>query len=177
MSLKFLSKSVELGRATHVLPVGVTELQLSHSLLHSVADMMGQFTDMLRSVPIDAQRLRLSITVSASGEPPTNESSISTTQPGNSSPTNPSPQGSFQSLSEASFMEMGEAALRKYHPTLAEEELGPASPTPPFSKHMFEGVLTENCIHCNMPLSATQHPRMYTHAGIVFNYDEYGRSR
>lgn len=79
------SKSVESVLTIPVPEGGVTEHQLLHYLRRLVDVTMAPSTDTWKSVQTDAPSLRLSITVSATGEPPTRELSTSTQQPGDSS--------------------------------------------------------------------------------------------
>lgn len=78
---------LELARTIPVQQDGVMELPLSQCLSSLAADTMGQFTGMSRFVPPGAHHFLLSITVTAIGDQIGLESSTSTTQPGESSPT------------------------------------------------------------------------------------------
>lgn len=160
---------------------------LSHYLSLSVDATLDGYTDMLRSAPdsrgkevVNVLPCQLSITVSASGELTISESSILTKPPGSSSPLPHSPADSYQSRSEPL---MGSNRLTPQNKALESpillcdhypclRALGhsgqhSAKDEPVPWKHSFEGMLDENCVHCNMPYNAKQHGRMLVHAGIV----------
>ena len=154
---RLISKLVEEHQTILVPPAGVTASQLRLSLWHLVDVTLARFMDGSKSVEIDAPELQLSIIVNATGEQQTRESSTSTTQPGEWSPKSLSLEDSSESPSDP-LTGMNEAGVKPV------EKLTVPSRT----QHMFEGRLLGNCKNCQMPLSASQHYDLYTHAGIVF---------
>lgn len=157
------SESSQSPVSAQTIPVLVDGAALEHRLLRSllilVEDTMVSRTDWLKSVPPDAQSFRLSITVSAIGEQPTSESLISTTQPGTSSPMNPSAPDSSESQSQASTTT-----------EQPEPPAPPSSPTPqspidelgfdPSWQHVHRGNHYKNCDQCQMPYGARQHQKI-----------------
>ncbi len=146
-------RALEAGAETEPLP--------SHSLSLSVDATLEAYTDSLRSVAVyNVLPCRLLITVSATGELSMKELSTSAKVPGDSSPQSP-----YHADSPLSPYEVSQSPV--------EEPLSKTldSPTRQW-KHPFEGMLDENCVHCNMPYNASQHGRMLIHAG--FSFGAYG---
>mgnify|MGYP000973914928 CR=1 FL=1 len=188
------SKLVELQATIPVPPDGVTAKQLLRSLKHLADGITDQYTEPSKSVPIDAPYYLLSITVSAIGEPPTNESSISTTPPGDSLQIDPFPWDSFKRLSDrVDGLERWQSAHEHLHDRqkepaaidysrirqLLEDEsededelLEDAVLTlqwNPAWQHPFNG-LNGNCKTCNMPRLSRQHMR--TDNAPITRHDE-----
>ena len=161
-----ISKLVEVVRTIPAPLGGVTESQLLRFLWSLAEDTTEECMGGLKFVLRDAQSLQLSITVSAIGEQQTKESSISTTQPGTSSPTSlsledSSPSPSDQSDELKNQMDIAAEAWRS-------EKQAPASQT----RHTFEGWLLGNCSKCNMPLSAFQHTKIGVLDGALFQAEQ-----
>lgn len=162
-------------------PGGVTVHLLSRSLLNLVADITERSMALWKSVPPDAQSLQLQITVIAIGEQKTNESSISTTQPGALSPTNLSAPDSSPSRSRVSrdqVMDLLDQYVREQVAEIqmmAGAEKSSFSPTQPYRPppihphpsersraggelHVFTPWQVDgNCARCGMPRMAWQH--------------------
>lgn len=96
-------KLVELDLTIPAPPVGATEHLLSHYLRRLVEGITALPMDMLKSVEADASSYRLSITVSATGDLQTKESSTSRTQHGYLLPMNHSVEDSSKLPSEATM--------------------------------------------------------------------------
>lgn len=142
-----LSKSVEQQATIPVPRDGVTVQQLSHYLSVLAEDIMVPSMDMLKSAPIDAQQLQLSITVSAIGVHQIRESLILTTPRGASSPIGPLPPGSLMPQFAAPM-----ATKSSSSPTQRSRAGG--------EYHEFDlDEVVGNCRTCNMPGSAFQHQR------------------
>lgn len=154
-----------------IIPVplgGVAESQLRRYLNNLVAVIPGRFTDTLRSVPSDVQQLRLSITVSAIGEPHNSESLTSTKQLGSSSPTNPSAEDSSQSQSAPELEVTGHTT----RPIQRQSSSSSPILQQILEKHHFRGWLHSNCLTCNMPATARQHEIMYIHNNDILTFGE-----
>lgn len=161
MKFRFRMRSTVLPPTTRVQLDSATELQLSRFQQRLEDDIRELLTDKLKSALIDVSSFRLSITAIVIGEPDNSESWISTTPHGISSPTNQEALASSKSPSDHLHYSVGldessrqmEIASKAYRTQRSED------------KHLFEGIIGENCRECNMPIGAMQHYKMFAKDG------------